>query len=428
MGRTGRFCKKDCKGGYAIVDVDVEELRQSVIDKIDMTREPEDEELHGLIDMVIENNTKHKYISINTRCQLHKEIYDSIRGLGIIEELLEDENVTEIMVNGLHNIFVEKHGKIEKVKGSFVTENRLNDVIQQIVGKANKRVNESSPIVDTRLADGSRVNVVLPPIAIDGAAITIRKFPKDKITINELIDWGTVTKEAAEFLRKLVIAGYNIFVSGGTGSGKTTFLNVLSDFISQDERVITIEDSAELHLYSVENIIRMETRPANHEGSNEVTIRDLIKTALRMRPDRIIVGEVRGAEALDMLQAMNTGHDGSMSTGHANSPKDMLVRLETMVLIGIDIPLAAVRSQIASALDIVVHLGRLRDKSRKVLEIAEIRNYTNGEIVLNPLFLFKENEEINGRVKGRLIRTKNSLCNTEKLERKGIEIKQINEA
>lgn len=410
------------------MEADVEVLRQRVIDSIDMSREPEDEELHELIDRVIKNNMDYKYIPINERWHLHKEIYDSIRGLGIIEELLEDENVTEIMVNGLHNVFVERNGKIEKVSGGFVSENRLSDVIQQIVGKANKRVNESSPIVDTRLADGARVNVVLPPIAIDGAVVTIRKFPKDHITINDLIGWESITKEAANFLKCLVVAGYNIFVSGGTGSGKTTFLNVLSNFIPEDERVITIEDSAELQLCSVENIIRLETRQSNNEGSNEVTIRDLIKTSLRMRPDRIIVGEVRGAETLDMLQAMNTGHDGSMSTGHANSPKDMLVRLETMVLTGIDMPLAAIRVQIASALDIIVHLGRLRDKSRKVLEIDEVLECKEGEIVISPLFLFEESGEKDGVVFGRLVRTENTLHNTEKLERKGIKIEQINEA
>lgn len=402
-------------------------LRQSVIDSIDMTREPEDEELHELIDRIIRDNTTQKYISINDRWHLHKDIYDSIRGLGIIEELLEDKNVTEIMVNGLHNAFVERNGKIEKINGGFTSESRLNDVIQQIVGKANKRVNESLPIVDTRLGDGSRVNVVLPPVAIDGAVITIRKFSKDKITIKDLIKWETITKEAAEFLRGLVIAGYNIFVSGGTGSGKTTFLNVLSNFIPRDERVITIEDSAELQLSSVENIVRMEARQANGEGSNEVTIRDLIKTSLRMRPDRIIVGEVRGPETLDMLQAMNTGHDGSMSTGHGNSPKDMLARLETMVLTGIDMPLAAIRAQIASALDIIVHLGRLRDKSRRVLEIDEVKEYKNGDIVIRPLFVFEESGEIDGVVQGRLIRTENTLSNTEKLERKGIKREQINE-
>lgn len=409
------------------MNADVETLRQKVIDSIDMTREPKEEELHELIDRVIKNNSDYRYMSINERWRFHKEIYDSIRGLGIIEELLEDENVTEIMVNGLHNVYVERNGKIEKIKGGFMSENRLNDVIQQIVGKTNKRVNEASPIVDTRLSDGSRVNVVLPPIALDGAVITIRKFPKENITINDLIRWESVTKEASDFLKDLVVAGYNIFVSGGTGSGKTTFLNVLSNFIPKGERVITIEDSAELQLRTVENIIRMESRQANSEGSNEITIRDLIKTSLRMRPDRIIVGEVRGKETLDMLQAMNTGHDGSMSTGHANSPGDMLARLETMVLTGIDMPLSAIRAQIASALDIIVHLGRLRDKSRKVIEIDEVKEYKDGAIIISPLFVFKESGEKNGIVQGHLERTKNILKNTDKLNQKGIKIQRANE-
>jgi pilus assembly protein CpaF len=290
------------------------------------------------------------------------------------------------------------------------------------VGRTNKRVNETNPIVDTRLEDGSRVNVVLPPIAIDGATITIRKFPKEKITMEKLIQWETITGEAAEFLRKLVIAGYNIFISGGTGSGKTTFLNVLSDFIPKDERIITIEDAAELQLKSVENLIRMETRPANSEGHNEITIRDLIKTSLRMRPDRIIVGEVRGEETLDMLQAMNTGHDGSMSTGHANSPSDMLARLETMVLTGIEMPLDAIRSQIASGIDIIVHLGRLRDKSRRVLEIDEVTECVQGKIYLNPLYKFQEVNSLEDKVSGKLIRTEYSLSHTEKLERSGVRI------
>lgn len=402
------------------MNADVETLRQKVIDSIDMTREPEEEEIHELIDRVIKDIAG--YISINERWQLHKDIYDSIRGLGIIEELLTDNSVTEIMVNGLHNIFVEREGKIEKIEGGFISESRLNDVIQQIVGKTNKRVNESSPIVDTRLADGSRVNVVLPPIAIDGAVVTIRKFPKESITINDLIRWESITREAANFLKCLVEAGYNIFVSGGTGSGKTTFLNVLSNFIPKDERVITIEDSAELQLRNVENIIRMETRQTNGEGSNEINIRDLIKTSLRMRPDRIIVGEVRGGETLDMLQAMNTGHDGSMSTGHANSPKDMLTRLETMVLTGIDMPLTAIRTQIASAIDIIVHLGRIRDRSRRVMEIDEVKEYKDGEIIIRPLYIFRECGEKDGMVQGSLERTENKLINTEKLKRKGIKI------
>ncbi len=403
------------------MDINTEELRQKVINSIDMSREPGDDELHEIIDSVIKNNANYKYMSVNSRWQTHRTIYDSIRGLGVIEELLAEDDITEIMVNGKNHIFIEKQGHIEKIEGGFISDARLEDVIQQIVGKSNKRVNESTPIVDTRLADGSRVNVVLPPIALDGAVITIRKFPKENITINHLIQWKSITREAAEFLKKLVVAGYNIFISGGTGSGKTTFLNVLSNFIPQDERVITIEDSAELQLNSVQNLVRMETRQGNSEGAKEITIRDLIKTSLRMRPDRIIVGEVRGQETLDMLQAMNTGHDGSMSTGHANSPRDMLARLETMVLTGIDMPLMAIRNQIASGIDIIVHMGRLRDKSRKVLEIDEIRGCVNGKIEIEPLYIFREKGEINGKVQGELEKTDRRLIHTEKMKNKGIE-------
>ena len=400
--------------------VEVENLRKTVIDTIDMTQEPKDEELHEIIDQVMKNHLDSQYIAIEERCRIHREVYDSIRGLGIIEELLEDETVSEIMINGASNIFVERSGSIYQSEATFLSEGRLNDVIQQIVGKTNKRVNESSPIVDTRLPDGSRVNVVLPPIALNGSVITIRKFPSKSIQIQHLIKWESISPEAAEFLKKLVVAGYNIFVSGGTGSGKTTFLNVLSNFIPEDERVITIEDSAELQLKSIKNLVRLECRQANSEGANEVTIRDLIKTSLRMRPDRIVVGEVRGKEALDMLQAMNTGHDGSMSTGHANSPKDMLARLETMVLMGIEMPLGAIRAQIASGIDIIVHLGRLRDKSRRVLEIDEVLGSDKNNINIVPLYIFEEDSEENGKVKGKLRRTENKMTNVQKLKNKGI--------
>ena len=340
--------------------IDKEYIRQQVIKAIDMTIEVEEEELHELIDAVIRENIDYKYISINHRDSLHRYIYNSIKGLGIIDELLEDDEVTELMINGAENIFVEKNGQIEKIEGHIESEQRLNDIVQQIVGKNNKRVNETNPIVDTRLEDGSRVNIVLRPIALNGTILTIRKFPKENIGMEKLIKWQAISREAANFLEELVKAGYNIFVCGGTGSGKTTFLNVLSNFIPRDSRVITIEDSAELQISSIDNIVRLEMRPPNIEGKNEISIRDLIKTSLRMRPDRIIVGEVRGPEAIDMLQAMNTGHDGSMSTGHANSPKDMIARLETMIIMGIEMPLNAVRAQIASGIDIIIHLGRLR--------------------------------------------------------------------
>lgn len=371
-----------------------ETIREKVISTIDMTREPQEKELHEIIDRIMEEELKEKYLTIKERIKIHKEVFNSIKGLGILEDLLEMDEVTEIMINGRNHIFIEKAGRIIPYDDSIESEERLQDIIQQIVAKTNRRVNESNPIVDTRLEDGSRVNVVLPPVALDGAVITIRKFAKEKITINQLIKWGILTREVSDLLEKLVVAGYNIFVSGGTGSGKTTFLNVLSNFIPNDQRVVTIEDSAELQLKSVDNIVRLEARQANSQGENEITIRDLIKTSLRMRPDRIIVGEVRGAEALDMVQSLNTGHDGSMSTGHGNSPKDMLARLETMVLMGADIPLNAIRSQLAAGIDIMVHLARMPDKTRKVIEINEIQEFKDNQIILNKLYCME-----NGKLK-----------------------------
>ena len=371
-----------------------ETIREKVISTIDMTREPQEQELHEIIDRIMEEELKEKYLTIKERIKIHKEVFNSIKGLGILEDLLEMDEVTEIMINGRNHIFIEKAGRIIPYDDSIESEERLQDIIQQIVAKTNRRVNESNPIVDTRLEDGSRVNVVLPPVALDGAVITIRKFAKEKITINQLIKWGTLTREVSDLLEKLVVAGYNIFVSGGTGSGKTTFLNVLSNFIPNDQRVVTIEDSAELQLKSVDNIVRLEARQANSQGENEINIRDLIKTSLRMRPDRIIVGEVRGAEALDMVQSLNTGHDGSMSTGHGNSPKDMLARLETMVLMGADIPLNAIRSQLAAGIDIMVHLARMPDKTRKVIEINEIQEFKDNQIILNKLYCME-----NGKLK-----------------------------
>ena len=371
----------------------IEEIRNQVIEMIDMTRDPDEEELHEIIDQRIEENYNIHQLSINERYKIHRDIYNSIRGLGVVEELLEDESITEIMINGSKNIFIERDGEIKQIDHCYPSPSRLNDVIQQIVGKTNKRVNQANPIVDTRLEDGSRVNVVLPPVSLSGAVVTIRKFPVEAIDMEKLIRWKSITREAADFLKILVRAGYNIFVSGGTGSGKTTFLNALSNYIESDERVITIEDSAGLQLKNIKNLISLETRSSTDEGTSEISIRDLIKTSLRMRPDRIIVGEVRGPEALDMLQAMNTGHDGSMSTGHANSPKDMLARLETMVLMGIEMPLLAIRSQISSGIDILIHLGRMKDKSRKVLEIDEVVGIEDGEIVLRKLFELKNNKD-----------------------------------
>lgn len=402
--------------------MEFEELRQCVIDKIDMTIEPTDNQLKDLINETIKENCDIKYLPLGERWLLHNKLFNSIRGLGVIEELLRDEDITEVMINGTSNIFVERGGSVEEYQGEFFSEERLNDVIQQIVASTNRRVNETTPIVDTRLSNGARVNVVLPPVSLEGPIITIRKFPKESITIDDLIKWESISQEGAKFLEKLVIAGYNIFVSGGTGSGKTTFLNVLSNFIPKDERVITIEDSAELQIKNVKNLVRMETRVKNSDGENEITIRELIKTSLRMRPDRIIVGEIRGLEAIDMLQAMNTGHDGSMSTGHGNSPKDMLFRMETMVLMGIEMPLEAIRSQIASGIDVMVHLGRLRDKSRKVLRIEEVVAIKGGEIELNPLFVYSQERGRKGLENGSLKRTNNLLINTEKLQRKGISI------
>ena len=398
-----------------------EDIRNKVVDNLEMSREAENSEIHEIIDEIIAEETEYRYMSVSEKIGLHKYIFNSIKGLGILDELLEDEDITEIMINSHNSIFIEKKGHIYETEGQFDSPERLNDIIQQIVSRNNKRINESSPIADTRLPDGSRVNIVLPPVAIDGAVVTVRKFPRERVDMKRLIELKSITNEAADFLEKLVVSGYNIFICGGTGSGKTTFLNVLSDYIPGEERVITIEDSAELQLKNIKNIVRMEARQANTEGENEITIRDLIRTSLRMRPDRIIVGEVRGKEAIDMLQAMQTGHDGSMSTGHSNNTKDMLNRLETMVLMGMDIPMNAIRSQIASAIDIIVHLGRLRDRTRKVLKIDEVLDCVNGEIKLNPLFEFVEYGETEELVEGKL-EARNRLVNTEKLERSGLSL------
>lgn len=384
-----------------------------------MSGEVSDDEIYGIIDDVILEKNREKYIPINKRSRLRKKIYDSIRGLDILQDIIDDDDVTEIMINGPDNIFIEKDGKISRYHGSFSSVDRMVDIIRQIVSKVNRRVNESSPIVDTRLLDGSRVNVVLSPVALDGPAVTIRKFPKEVIDMDKLIELKSLDTDVAGWLRRLVVSGYNIFISGGTGSGKTTFLNALSGFIPKDERIITIEDSAELQIKGIDNIVRLEVRQENDEGENGVAIRDLIRAALRMRPDRIIVGEVRGGEALDMLQAMNTGHDGSLSTGHANSPADMLTRLETMVLMGVDMPVSAIRGQIAAGIDIIIHLGRMRDKSRRVLEIAEVAGYKGGEIVINTLYKFCEKGEKNGRIEGSLERSGNEMQNIEKLKAAG---------
>ena len=362
-----------------------------------------------------------EYLTIEERVDIVRQVYSSIRGFGLLDTIMNDDSITEVMINGPEEIFIEKAGRLYQLPETFESERRLEDVVQRIVGLAGREVNQANPIVDTRLPDGSRVNVVLPPISLKGAIVTIRKFSKTPMTIAQLIRFGSITQDIANVLELLVRAKYNIFISGGTGSGKTTFLNALSNYIPKDERVITIEDSAELQIVGVKNLVRLETRNANASGSGAVTIRDLIKSSLRMRPERIVVGEVRGGEALDMLQAMNTGHDGSLSTGHANSTADMLSRLETMVLQGAEgLPLEAIRQQIASAVDIIIHLSRLRDKSRKTMEITEIVGYENGHIVLNPLYVFEEDEKSTlDKVSGSLKRTSNPLRNDLKLRLMG---------
>ena len=354
-------------------------------------------------------------ISIRQKEELEESVFNAIRRLDVLQELLEDDTITEIMINGKDDIFLERNGHITKWDKSFENEERLEDIAQKIASLSNKIVNISSSIADTRLEDGSRVSIVLPPVALNGPVITIRKFYKDALTMEKLIETGSLTQEAADFLKMAVKSKYNIFISGGTGSGKTTFLNALSEFIDNDERVITIEDAAELQINHVKNLVRLEARDANIEGKNEVTIRNLIRASLRMRPDRIIVGEVRGKETLDMVQAMSTGHHGSLSTGHGNSPKEMMTRLETMILMGIDMPVAAIRQQLTSAIDIIIHLGRLRDKTRRVLQIAEVVGVSRGEVKFNKLFEFAENAESNGRVLGELKATGNKLVNTQKM-------------
>ena len=368
-------------------------LREEVVTSFDYSEEITEEDLYRRIDQVIMQAAKENFLTLEKKEQLRREIYASIRGLDILEEILLEENVTEIMINGAEHIFLEEKGKMHRWSGKFESRQKLEDIVQLIVAKANRIVNEANPIVDARLADGSRVNVILPPVALNGPIVTIRKFSKEPFTMERLLEIGAITPEAAEFLKLLVEAKYNIFICGGTGSGKTTFLNALTAFIPGNERIITIEDAAELKVNGVENLVRLEVRNKNTEGTGEISIRELIRASLRMRPDRIIVGEVRGAETIDMLQAMNTGHDGSLSTGHGNSIPDMLDRLETMVLLGTDIPLSAARRQIASAIEIMVHLGRLRDGRRCVLEISEILGCRDGEIEKNPLFVFQENED-----------------------------------
>ena len=399
-----------------------QEYRNCLMERLERYREMSDEEIYQTIDELILEAGEQHYVRLAKRNELRTELFNSVRRLDILQELVDDSDVTEIMVNGTEGIFIEREGRIYRWEKCFISREKLEDIVQQIVSGCNRVANETVSIVDARLKNGARVNVVMPPIALNGPIITIRRFPDHPISMEQLIRWNAVSREAAEFLEKLVQAGYNIFISGGTGSGKTTFLNALSNYIPKDERIITIEDNAELQIQGAQNLVRLEARRANEEGNNEVTIRDLIKCSLRMRPNRIIVGEVRGDETIDMLQSLNTGHDGSLSTGHGNSPKDMLSRLETMVLMGMEIPIQAIRRQIASGIDVIVHLGRMRDKSRKVLEILEITGYDSqtGEITTEPLFEFQEQgEDAQGQILGSLAKI-NELRNRQKLERAGI--------
>ena len=379
-----------------------EEIRSSIMSGIDFSREVPDSEVLDLIDrhLTLGGAGTLPLLTLEEKKRLRQDLFHSIRRMDVLQDLLEDPEVTEIMVNGPDNIFIEKAGKLSRYPGSFSSAQKLDDVIQRIVGASNRVVNTASPIVDCRLENGDRVNVVLSPIAVNGPILTIRRFPQNPITMGDLLRFGSIPEEIAQCLDKCVRAGLNIFISGGTGSGKTTFLNVLSDCIDPGERVITIEDNAELQIRHVPNLVQMEARNANVEGCRPISIRDLIKASLRMRPDRIVVGEVRGPEAIDMIQAMNTGHDGSMSTGHANSAYDMLSRLETMILMGMDLPVSAIRGQLASGIDLIVHLGRLRDRSRKLLEVAEILGLEEGQIKLSTLYRFRETGEENGKIIG----------------------------
>ena len=400
----------------------VHELRGKIRSGIDFGGSLSDEELMDKTEQVVFEWCESNPITVTEKVKLVKRLFHSFRGLDILQPLMEDLSVNEIMINNHMELFVERHGMMSRMPGAFESREKLEDLIQSIVSSMNRVVNESSPIVDARLKDGSRVHVVLPPVALKGPCMTIRKFPGEPITMDQLVNLGSLTNEAVRFLKDMVEAKYNIFISGGTGTGKTTFLNALSQFIPPDERIVTIEDSAELRIPSVPNLVSMETRNANTEGKGEITIRDLIRASLRMRPNRIIVGEVRGAEALDMLQAMNTGHDGSISTGHGNSCRDMVSRLETMVLSGAELPLQVIRGQIGSAIDIMIHLSRFRDRTRKVAEISEVLGVEDGEVQLSPLFVFREEAERNGRIVGTLEKTASVLRNTEKLRMAGKEI------
>ena len=401
------------------------ECRAALMEKLELSRDLTDDEIYVLIDELIAQSDPRRRMRLPDRIKMRRELFNSVRRLDLLQELIDDDTVTEIMVNGTEGIYIERAGRLSRWERRFSSREKLQDIVQQIVAGCNRVANEAVSIVDARLENGARVNIVMNPIAIEGPVITIRRFPDNPISMKQLISWKSCSQEAADFLKNLVEAGYNIFISGGTGSGKTTFLNALSNYVPKDERIITIEDNAELQIQGVRNLVRLEARKANAEGMGEVTIRDLIKSSLRMRPDRIIVGEVRGAETIDMLQSLNTGHDGSLSTGHGNSPNDMLSRLETMVLMGLEIPIPAIRRQIASGIDIMVHLSRMRDKSRKVLEIVEIDGYDipTGEIRTHPIFEYEiQGEDKKGRLVGELKKT-GTLLHVQKLERAGISLK-----
>lgn len=387
------------------------EMRKALMEELEDSVELTDEDVLEKIDELLLGNGREGYIPLKEKVRLRQELFDSVRKLDVLQELIDNPRVTEIMVNGYQAIYVEKDGKMYRWEKSFTSEEKLEDVIQQIAGQCNRVVNENKPIVDARLSNGSRVNVVVSPVALNGPILTIRRFPDEPITMERLVQMGSITREGAKFLKKLVAAGYSILIGGGTSAGKTTFLNALSNYIPKDERIITIEDNAELQIQGVENLVRLEAKEANIEGNKAIAIRDLIKTALRMRPNRIVVGEVRGEEAIDLLAAWNTGHDGSLGTAHANSARDMISRMETMVLMGMNLPLEAIRRQIASGIDILVHLGRMRDKKRRVLEIVEVTGFYDGEVKLLPLYGWDDKKE--------QLLFRHKLQDTKKLERAG---------
>lgn len=425
MSDTDRYCVHETGAQAVGSDTDGSGgIRRTLKDKlmsvIDYSRDQSDEEIIEIIDEMLIKEGRSRNIPLPEREELRRSLFYSVRKLDILQDLVDDPKITEIMINGPDSIFIERAGRLSRYPSHFESREKLEDVIQLIVSSCNRVVNEASPIVDARLENGSRVNVVMRPVALNGPILTIRRFPDKPIEMKDLVSYGSITEELSEWLGTLVKAKYNIFISGGTGSGKTTFLNALSAYIPSEERIVTIEDSAELQILGIDNLVRMETRNANVEGCREISIRDLIRSSLRMRPDRIIVGEVRGPEAIDMMQCLNTGHDGSMSTGHANSAADMLSRLETMILMGMDLPLAAIRQQIASGIDVIVHLGRMRDKSRRVLEIDEVDRYENGSIILNQLVRFKENgADPDGKITGEFVK-KGELIHREKIEAAGL--------